>query len=268
MASGESYPPRWTSEALDAVPHGFFGSRGGVSTGAVEGLNCGFGAGDDPAAVSENRRRITQAVMPGAALVAPFQVHSPTAVVVESPWPDEERPEADALVTDVPGILLAIVTADCAPVLLVDEEAGVIGAAHAGWRGAHGGVIESSVAAMERLGAQPGRIAAAIGPAIAQASYEVDDSFRTDFTEADDRFFCEGRSGHWQFDLAGYVASRLKHCGIKRIDTIAVDTYAETGRCFSYRRATHRGEPTYGRQMSVIGLSRPGSRSRDSRQTP
>ena len=255
MADQDGDPPRWTTRTLAGLPHGFFGSRGGVSHGAVTGLNCGFGADDDPLSVEENRRRIVEAVMPGAPLVGPYQVHSPTAVIVEHAWPDEARPEADAVVTDRPGILLAILTADCTPVLLADRAAGVIGAAHAGWRGAHGGVIESTLAAMERLGARPSHVVAAIGPTIAQPSYEVSDDFRTEFTQADDRFFAEGRSGHWQFDLPGYVAARLQACGVGSIDDLGVDTYREEDRCFSYRRASHRGEPTYGRQMSVIGLS-------------
>lgn len=254
MAEPSGEPPRWTSDALGDVPHGFFGSRGGVSSGAVEGLNCGFGANDDPLAVTENRRRVVEAVLPGAPLVGPYQVHSPTAVIVEQAWPDDARPEADAVVTDRPGILLGILTADCTPVLLADREAGVVAAAHAGWRGAHGGVLESTLAAMERLGARPSRIIAVIGPTIAQPSYEVADDFRTEFTASDDRFFLEGRAGHWQFDLPGYVAARLKAGGIGRIDDLGIDTYVQEERCYSYRRATHRREPTYGRQLSVIGL--------------
>lgn len=243
------------ADCLAPLPHGFFGCAGGVSTGPVAGLNCGFGAGDDPAAVAANRASVAAAVLPGAPLVSVHQVHSPTAVVVEQPWDDEARPQADALVTALPGVLLGIVTADCAPVLLADSEAGIVAAAHAGWRGAHGGVIEATVAAMERLGARPARIAAAIGPAIAQASYEVDDGFLAQFTSADERFFAPGRAGHCQFDLAGYVASRLRGSGVERIADLATDTYANTDSYFSYRRATHEGAPTYGRQLSVIGLA-------------
>jgi YfiH family protein len=158
------------------------------------------------------------------------------------------------MVTDRPGLLLGVVTADCAPVLLADAEAGVVGAAHAGWRGAHGGVIAATVRAMERLGARAGRIAAAIGPAIGQASYEVDERFRDQFERADDALFVPGKPGHWQFDLEGYVASRLRAAGVGAIEPLALDTYPDEARFFSYRRATHRGEPTYGRQFSLIGL--------------
>lgn len=240
---------------LRDVPHGFCGRAGGVSTGLVAGLNVGFGADDDPAAVAENRRRAAAAVLPGAVLVSPYQVHSPDAVIVTEPWPVDARPEADGLVTDRPGLLLGIVTADCAPVLLADRVAGVIGAAHAGWRGAHGGVIEATVAAMRQLGAEPGRIGAAIGPCIAQASYEVDEGFRRNFGKDDDRFFASGRPGHWQFDLEAYVAKRLAAAGVEQVDPLGIDTYALEERYFSFRRATHRTEPTYGRQFSLIGLA-------------
>ncbi|BBC71359.1 polyphenol oxidase [Altererythrobacter sp. B11] len=242
------------SGALAGIPHGFLGREGGVSRGLVEGLNVGLGAGDDPAAVAENRRRTAAAVLPGAKLVTCYQVHSADAVVVDEPWSEDARPRADALVTARMGMLLAVVTADCAPVLLADREAGVIAAAHAGWRGAHGGVLEATVVAMEGLGADRSRIAAAIGPAIAQPSYEVDAAFRENFTEADEDLFAEGRTGHWQFDLEGYAARRLEGAGVGRIDRLGVDTYAAPQRYFSYRRSTHQQEPTYGRQFSLIGL--------------
>jgi YfiH family protein len=229
--------------------------RGGVSTGLVEGLNCGFGAGDDPAAVRENRRRAAQAVLPGAVLVSVRQIHSPDAVTVVPPWPDEQRPRADALVTARPGLLLGIVTADCAPVLLVDRAAGVIGAAHAGWRGAHGGVIEATVAAMEALGARRDVIAAGVGPCIAQPSYEVGADFRAQFPEEAARFFALGAAGHLQFDLPGYVAARLADSGVGQVEVLPCDTYADPVRFYSFRRATHRSEPTYGRQLSLIGLA-------------
>lgn len=241
---------------LAGIPHGFLGRRGGVSVGTVAGLNVGLGAEDDEAAVAENRRRAVDAVLPGARLVTLYQVHSPVAVTAIEPWPRDGRPRADAMATDRPGLLLGIVTADCAPVLLADREAGVIGAAHAGWRGAQGGVLEAVVAEMARLGAQPARIVAAIGPAIAQPSYEVDDAFRARFAAADMALFAPGRPGHWQFDLAGYVAARLASAGVGQVESLGLDTYADTGRFFSYRRATHRGEPTYGRQISLIGLPR------------
>ena len=242
------------SAVLEGVPHGFLGRRGGVSVGTIAGLNVGHGAEDDSEAVAENRRRAVAAVLPRARLATVYQVHSPDAVEVREPWPHEARPRADAMVSDRPGLLLGVVTADCAPVLLADREAGVIGAAHAGWRGAHGGVLENVVAAMERLGAARPRIAAAVGPAIAQPSYEVDTRFREAFAADDGRFFAPGREGHWQFDLEGYATSRLHAAGVGTVDRLGLDTYADEARFFSYRRATHRGEPTYGRQFSLIGL--------------
>lgn len=241
---------------LGGIPHGFLGRKGGVSKGAVAGLNVGLGSDDDPQAVAENRRRAVDAVAPGARLVTAYQVHSPDAVVAEA-WHDAERPRADALVTDRPGLALGIVTADCAPVLFADAEAGVVGAAHAGWKGAFAGVVESTVAAMERLGADRTRIAAAVGPGIARKSYEVDEAFFRRFAEADpetERFFSLGRPGHWQFDLEGFVVHRLAEAGLTRIEALGLDTYSEEERFFSYRRATHRGEPDYGRQISLIAL--------------
>jgi YfiH family protein len=242
------------ADALAGLPHGFLGRRGGVSTGTIAGLNVGHGAEDNTAAVAENRRRARDAVLPGAELATVYQVHSPEVVEVDAPWPQDERPRADGMVTNKRGLLLGVVTADCAPVLLADHAAGVIGAAHAGWRGAHGGVLENSVAAMERLGAERGRIAAAIGPAIAQPSYEVDAKFRENFGPEDEALFAPGRPGHWQFDLTGYAAGRLRRAGIGTVETLGFDTYGAEDRFFSYRRATHRGEPTYGRQFSLIGL--------------
>jgi YfiH family protein len=244
------------SVALAQVPHGFLGRRGGVSQGVVAGLNVGLGADDELEAVRENRRRAVTAVLPDARLATVYQVHSPTAVIVGEPWPEDARPRGDAMVTDRPGVLLGIVTADCAPVLLADLEAGVIGAAHAGWRGARGGVIQNTVAAMERLGARAGRISAAVGPAIAQASYEVDATFRDAFSDAEEDFFAAGQRGRWQFDLAGYVAGRLRSAGVAAVDVLGFDTYADESRFFSFRRATHRAEPSYGRQFSLIGLPR------------
>lgn len=243
--------------ALDGIPHGFLGRRGGVSTGLYAGLNVGLGSEDAAQAVAENRRRATDAVSAGAKLVTPFQVHSADVVTVNAPWPDDARPPADAVVTDRPGLLLGIVTADCAPVLLADREAGVVGAAHAGWKGAIGGVADATVAAMETLGARRDRIVAAIGPCIARASYEVDAGFVARFTEADpanERFFADARAGHAQFDLEAYVAHRLAAAGIARVEMLGLDTYADEERFFSFRRATHRGEPGYGRQISLIGL--------------
>lgn len=194
----------------------------------------------------------TRVILPGAALLLAKQIHS-AQVVQAGEWGDTP-PEADAIVTDRPGRLIGIVTADCAPVLLADHQAGVIGAAHAGWRGAVGGVIENTVAAMVALGAVRARIAAAIGPTIAQASYEVDAAMRDRFTPGAHRFFSPGAPGHWQFDLPGFVSSRLAATGVASIEDLAEDTYSQPDRFYSFRRATHRGEPTGGRQISVIGL--------------
>ena len=243
---------------LEGLPHGFLGRRGGVSRGAVAGLNVGLGSGDDPGDVAENRARAVAAVKPGARLVSVYQVHSPDCVVVGGdPWMDDARPHADALVTDRPGLLLGIVTADCAPVLLADREAGVVGAAHAGWKGAIGGVTDRTVEAMETLGAKAGRIVAAVGPCIAQASYEVDQSFFDRFCKDDSenvRFFVAGRKRHHHFDLEGYVAARLEAAGLAAVERLRLDTYAEPDRFFSFRLATHRNEPAYGRELSLIGL--------------
>ena len=242
---------------LDGVAHGFLGRTGGVSTGIHAGLNVGIGSDDDAAAVLENRRLASEAVLPGAALVTLYQTHSADCVTVRSPFEERLRPRADALVTDRPGLALGILTADCAPVLLADTAAGVIGAAHAGWKGAIGGVTDATILAMEALGAKRDRIAAAIGPCITRASYEVDDAFARRFEAhdpANERFFAEGRDGHFQFDLEAYVAHRLASAGIGRVAMLGLDTYADEARFFSFRRATHRGEPGYGRQISIIGL--------------
>ena len=245
------------ADVLAGVPHGFLGRRGGHSTGLIAGLNAGLGAGDDDAVVQANRALAVQAVLPGGSLVGVYQIHSPNCVTVTAPWPGDQRPQADALVTDRPGLVLGVVTADCAPVLLADRAAGVIGAAHAGWKGAAAGVTGSTIAAMEALGAERGRIVAAIGPCIAQASYEVDQGFADRFCAADPgnlRHFAAGRAGHAQFDLEGYVAGRLESAGIGRVERLALDTYADPARFYSYRRATHLDEPSYGRQIALIGL--------------
>ncbi|WP_267397114.1 peptidoglycan editing factor PgeF [Sphingomonas sp. GC_Shp_1] len=241
--------------ALAGVAHGFLGRRGGVSTGAMAGLNVGLGSDDDPTAVADNRRRAADAVAPGASLVTVYQVHSATAVTVIAPVADDARAQADALVTDRPGLVLGILTADCAPVLFADAQAGVVGAAHAGWKGALGGVTDATLAAMERLGAQRARIVAAVGPCIARTSYEVDDAFLARFAAADpanERFFVDGAPGHHQFDLEANVVARLAAAGIGRVEALGLDTYAAEDRFYSFRRATHRGEPSYGRQISLI----------------
>lgn len=242
--------------ALSGVPHGFLGREGGVSTGVCAGLNVGIGSGDDPQVVTENRRRAVEAVMPGATLVTCFQIHSADCVTITDVPP--ERPHGDALVTDRPGLALGILTADCAPVLLADAEAGVVGAAHAGWKGALGGVTDSTIIAMEELGARRERIAAAIGPCIARASYEVDEAFRARFATddpANERFFVDGRAGHAKFDLEAYVVHRLAAAGVRRIEALGRDTYSDERAFYSFRRATHRGEADYGRQVAIIGLA-------------
>jgi YfiH family protein len=247
--------------ALEAVPHGFFGRGGGVSTGAVAGLNCGLGSGDDRQAVETNRRLAADSVIPGAPLASVHQVHSPTAVIVRDAVAYEQRPHADALVTDRPGLLLGIVTADCAPVLLADTEAGVIGAAHAGWRGATAGVTDQAIATMMSLGARVERIRAAVGPCIGRASYEVDHGFAERLLAEDpdnDRFLSDGPAGRPHFDLEAYVVARLAAAGVRRIEATGLDTCALEDRFYSYRRATKRGEPTYGRQISLIGLPSAG----------
>jgi YfiH family protein len=248
------------SELLGGVSHGFLGRRGGLSTGLVAGLDTGLRgmASDDPAlvAVQVNRRRASEAVLPGARLVGVYQVHGADCLVAGD-WSDDARPHADALVTDQPGVLLGILTADCAPVLFADRAAGVIGAAHAGWKGAVAGVTDSTIAAMEALGAQRSRIVAAIGPCIAQASYEVDQGFHDKLVQIDPanaRFFAAGRPEHYQFDLELYVAARLEMAEIGGVERLALDTYTDEARFFSFRRATHRQEPDYGRQISLIGL--------------
>jgi len=244
--------------ALEGVAHGFFGRRGGVSTGAVAGLNCGFGSGDSPQSVETNRRLASDAIIPGATLASVHQIHSPTAVIVTGAAPCAERAQADALVTDRPNLLLGVVTADCAPVLLADAEAGVIGAAHAGWRGALAGVTDQAIAAMISLGAKVDRIVAAVGPCIGRASYEVDHGFAERLLAHDpdnDRFLADGPSGKPHFDLEAYVVARVAAAGVQRVEAFGLDTYQLADRFYSYRRSVHHIEPTYGRQLSLIGLS-------------
>ena len=249
------------SHLLEGTPHGFLGRRGGVSTGLVAGLNVGLGAigrqGDTAEAVAENRARAVAEVLPGAQLATVYQVHSALCAIATAPWPEAERPHADALVTATPGLLLGILTADCAPVLLADRTAGVVGAAHAGWKGALTGVTDTTIAGMEALGATRQNITAAIGPCIAQASYEVDEAFYARFQESaadNDRFFAKGKPGHHQFNLEAYVAHRLSSAGIRQIEQLGLDTYTAPDRFFSFRRATHLGEANYGREIALIGL--------------
>jgi polyphenol oxidase len=245
------------SGALGDLPHGFLGRRGGVSQGEMWGLNVGYGSGDDPQLIAENRRRAIDAVLPGGSLATVHQVHSPMVVYVQQPWEQDQRPQADAMVTDRPGMLLGVLTADCAPVLFADEEAGVVAAAHSGWRGAIGGVNEATIEAMEQLGARRERIAAAVGPSVEQRSYEVDEAFRERFIEqekANERFFVAGPADKPHFDLTGYILQRLNDAGIAEAEALRLDTYSDPDRFYSYRRSTHRNEPSYGRQISMIGL--------------
>lgn len=243
---------------LPGVRHGFFTRQGGVSTGLYEGLNTGVGSMDDPAAVAENRRRIA-AHFGGTAddLAACYQIHSAVARVAEAGWKGE-RPEGDATVSATPGVICAVLTADCAPVLLADAEAGVVGAAHAGWKGALTGIIHSTVAAMEALGARPDRLAAVVGPCISQASYEVGADYQERFEHHDPgagRFFAPGETADKrQFDLPGYVLWRLEQAGVGDAAWTGEDTRTDAARFYSNRRAYLNGEPDFGRLMSAISL--------------
>lgn len=241
------------------VRHGFMTRQGGVSAGIYDSLNCGYGSDDDAGNVTENRTRaVARLDLPHEALATVYQIHSPDVAEVIAPWPRDKRPEVDAMVTKRPGVALGISTADCAPILFADPEAGVIGAAHAGWKGALTGVTEATIAAMVRLGADVERIHAAIGPCIAQTSYEVGPEFPGRFLAQDAgnrRFFVpSARAGHFMFDLPGYLAHRLALAGIGAIENVGRDTCAEADLFFSYRRMTLRGEPDYGRGLSVIAL--------------
>jgi purine-nucleoside/S-methyl-5'-thioadenosine phosphorylase / adenosine deaminase len=247
--------------ARGPVRHAFFTRKGGVSTGIFAALNCGFGSADTPEAVTENRTRASNALaVASESLCSLYQVHSAKVVTLDRPWARDDRPQADAMVTRESGIALGILTADCVPVLFADAEASVIGAAHAGWKGALGGVLEATLDAMQALGAERGRIAAALGPSIAQASYEVGPEFHAAFEKADPantRFFVPSdREAHWRFDLQAYVTDRLAKAGIAASREAAIDTYASEELCFSYRRTTHRRESDYGRLLSAITLAR------------
>lgn len=241
-----------------AARHGFFTRRGGVSTGPYASLNCAWSGQDSREAILENRRRAAGAV--GAELdnlIGLTQVHGPDVVRVDTPWRPGEGPRADAAVTATPGIAIGIVTADCAPVLFADAEAGVVGGAHAGWRGALSGVLEATLAAMEVLGADRRRIAAAVGPCIGQASYEVAADLRDAILARDPedaRFFADGRPERWQFDLAGYCARRLRDAGTGTVEALFLDTLSDEARFFSHRRRTLAGGGVIGHQMSIITL--------------
>jgi len=239
----------------DGVRHGFFTREGGVSDGLFTSLNCGYGSGDDPARVARNRAIAADRL--GVAedrLITCHQIHSATVLTVETPWRREEAPRADGMVTDRPDLALGVLAADCAPVLFADPEAGVIGAAHGGWKGALGGVMEATVAAMTALGAVPARIRAGIGPCIAQQSYEVGPEFPGRFAESGAFFVPAERPGHFRFDLPGYIAHRLVRVGLGAVANAACDTLADPTRFFSYRRACLTGERDYGRALAAITL--------------
>ena len=244
---------------LPGIRHAFFTRNGGVSQGLYDSLNGGVGSNDTPEHVAENRARMAaqMGVTPETFLTL-HQIHSPDTMVATGPW-NGSRPRADAIVTRTEGLAIGVTTADCGPVLLVDPSARVIGAAHAGWKGALTGIVESTIDAMEKLGADRGGIVAAIGPLIRQPSYEVGPEFVERFLDADAeyaRFFLPGeRDGHAMFDLAGLIRLRLENAGILVIDDLGIDTYSD-GRCFSYRRSVHRGETDYGRHVHAIALER------------
>jgi len=251
------------SPALSAfanIRHAFFTREGGVSQGIYQSLNGGIGSNDAPEHVRENRARMAAAV--GVApthLVSCYQIHSPDVIVAETPWTRETAPRADALVTRVPGLAIGVTTADCGPVLFADGTSGVIGAAHAGWKGALTGVLEATIAAMEKLGAARSRVRAVIGPLIRQPNYEVGPEFVERFKAADaanERFFQPApRDDHAMFDLPGFIKAQLERAEIAGVDDLGLCTYAEPARFFSYRRTTHRGEPDYGRHVNAIALT-------------
>jgi YfiH family protein len=246
--------------ALTGIRHAFFTREGGVSGGIYESLNGGVGSRDDAAHVGENRARMAASlgVVPDRFLTV-YQVHSPTVIVAETPWSHEARPRADAIVTRMRDLAIGVTTADCGPVLFADPTAHVIGTAHAGWRGALTGVIEATLDAMERLGAKRRNIRAAIGPMIRQQNYEVGPDLIERFAAEDgasSRFFAPtARDGHAQFDLGGYVATRLERAGVDQIDDLGLCTYADPARFYSYRRVSHRAEPDYGRHVNAIVLT-------------
>ncbi|MFV3074492.1 peptidoglycan editing factor PgeF [Niveispirillum fermenti] len=246
--------------AQDGLRHGFFTRADGVSAGILAGMNCGYGSDDDPANVTANRARaMARLGLPAGALTTVHQVHSPDVVTVEAPFPHAGAPRADALVTDRPGIALGILTADCVPVLFHDPQARVIGAAHAGWKGAVSGVLEATIDAMTALGADPTRILAGIGPHIGRDSYEVGPEFRDRFLSLDPAhhrlFRPSTRDGHWMFDIGAYVEGRLRTAGVTQVAATGLDTLAREDLFYSYRRACLRNEPDYGRGLSAICIT-------------
>jgi polyphenol oxidase len=248
------------SMRLAGIRHAFFTRQGGVSGGHYASLNGGIGSNDNAAHVAENRARMAAAVgVASDRFLTALQVHSPHVVVAETPWPLQARPRADAIVTRVPALAIGVTTADCGPILLADPEQRVIGAAHAGWRGALSGVVEATVAAMEQLGAVRSQIRAALGPMIRQHSYEVGsdliDRFAAEDAGSGQFFRPAARAGHALFDLGGYVASRLGRAGVGHIEDLRLCTYADPAQFFSYRRATHHREADYGRHVNAIALT-------------
>jgi polyphenol oxidase len=251
--------------ALDGIRHAFFTREGGVSEGLYATLNGGLGSHDSATSVVENRARMARTLgVEPLALLTGYQIHSPDVVIVDTPWAVDARPRADAIVTRTPGLAIGVTTADCGPILLADPMARVIGAAHAGWRGALTGIVEATIAAMSDLGARADRIVAAVGPMIRQASYEVGPDLIERFTAEDAAsggfFAAAARDGHALFDLAGYIRGRLARAGVRKIEDVALCTYAEPRRFFSFRRSTHRGESDYGRHVSAIALEKPPNR--------
>ncbi|MGD9924729.1 MAG: peptidoglycan editing factor PgeF [Pseudorhodoplanes sp.] len=249
-----------TLSELDGIRHAFFTRDGGVSGGIYASLNSGVGSGDDAAHVAENRARMARDLnVDPARLITAFQIHSPNVVVAERPWTVATRPRADAIVTRTPGLAIGVSTADCGPLLFADAAARVIGAAHAGWRGAFSGVIEGTIAAMEKLGADRSRMTVALGPLIRKQNYEVSQNFVDEFLRAERdhaRFFSPAaRDGHAMFDLPGFIAWRLQRSGIGRFEDIGLCTYADPDRFYSYRRSVHRKEPDYGRHVNAIVLT-------------
>jgi len=248
----------WLLADRDRCAHGFFTRNGGVSSGIYSSLNVGFGTGDDPSSIAANRRRVAAALGAGDVLLAtPHQTHSDRAIYAKEGWEPDARPQADGVVTDRPGVILGVLTADCGPVLFADSRAGIIGAAHAGWRGATGGILEATVAAMEKLGAKRDGIRAVLGPTIRQESYEIGPELERPLLELDGnntRFLRPStREGHAMFDLPAYILARLAAIGVEARET-GQCTYANSAEFFSYRRMTHDRGADYGRQISAIML--------------
>ncbi len=246
---------------LDGLRHGFFTRRGGVSGGIYQSLNIGLGSDDDRDSVLENRKRVADdlGVEPGR-LLAPYQIHSPDVITVAGPWQEQTNRKADALVTGTPGLAIGVSTADCGPILFADPDAGVIGAAHSGWKGALGGVLQNTVAAMEALGASRAGTIAVLGPTISRSAYEVGPEFQDRFVQEDPgnaRYFIpSGKEDHFMFDLPAFITGMLERLGLALVADMALCTYEDEDRFFSYRRTTHRKELDYGRQISAIVLTR------------